>query len=174
MTNALTATCAGKPRPRISRAATTAATPTCLSNRPPRRRRRFARKPWKDVRSKPSATMVKASLIEQNDNELPAKPTQRTGEPEATRASQRSGMIEAEHRSPRALQSRISSPRLPYPQATITLQKKSWRSSSIRGEKNPKKLYSRNFLLPSEGRYWSPSLGLGFSSILGVRRLLHA
>ena len=31
-----------------------------LSNRPPRRRRRFARKPWKDVRSKPSATMAKA------------------------------------------------------------------------------------------------------------------
>jgi len=78
--------------------------------------------------------MVKASVIEPNDNELPAKPTQRTGEPEATRASQRSGMIEAEHRSPWALQSRISSPRLPYPQATITLQKKSWRSSSIRAK----------------------------------------
>src|SRR6266436_9792667 len=60
MTSALTATCAGKPHPLISRAATTAATPMCLSNRPPLRRRRFARKPWKDVQSKPSATMVKA------------------------------------------------------------------------------------------------------------------
>src|SRR5260370_4855224 len=60
MTSALTATCAGKPHPLISGAATTAATPMCLSNRPPQRRRRFARKPWKDVRSKPSATMAKA------------------------------------------------------------------------------------------------------------------
>src|SRR6478752_2454103 len=60
MTSALTATCAGKPHPPISGAATTAATPMCLSNRPPQRRRRFARKPWKDVRSKPSATMAKA------------------------------------------------------------------------------------------------------------------
>ena len=33
--------------------------PMCLSNRPPRRRRHFARKPWKDVRLKPSATMAK-------------------------------------------------------------------------------------------------------------------
>jgi hypothetical protein len=33
-------------------------------------------------------------------------------------------------------------------------------------ENKPKKRYSRNSLLPSEGRYWSPSLGLGFSSIL--------
>jgi hypothetical protein len=40
-------------------------------------------------------------------------------------------------------------------------------------ENKPKKRYSRNFLLPSEGRYWSPSLGLGFSSILGGCRLLH-
>src|SRR5712671_7559865 len=62
MTSALTATCAGKPHPLISRAATTAATPMCLSNRPPRRRRRFVRKPWKDVRSKPSATMAKALI----------------------------------------------------------------------------------------------------------------
>src|SRR5258705_6839419 len=58
MTSALIATCAGKPHPLISGAATTAATPMCLSNRPPRRRRRFARKPWKDVRSKPSATVA--------------------------------------------------------------------------------------------------------------------
>jgi hypothetical protein len=40
-------------------------------------------------------------------------------------------------------------------------------------ENNRKKRYSRNFLLPSEGRYLSPSLGLGFSSILGGCRLLH-
>src|SRR5262249_49359953 len=60
MTSALTATCAGKPHPLISGAATTAATPMCLSNRPPRRRRRFARKLWKNVRLKPSATMAKA------------------------------------------------------------------------------------------------------------------
>jgi hypothetical protein len=30
-------------------------------------------------------------------------------------------------------------------------------------ERNPKKRYSRNFLLSSEGRYLSPSLGLGFA-----------
>jgi hypothetical protein len=40
-------------------------------------------------------------------------------------------------------------------------------------EENPKKRYSRNFLLPSEGRYRPPSLGLGFSSILGGCGLLH-
>ena len=34
-------------------------------------------------------------------------------------------------------------------------------------ENNPKKRYSRNFLLSSEGRYLLPSLGLGFRSILG-------
>jgi hypothetical protein len=34
-------------------------------------------------------------------------------------------------------------------------------------ENNPKKRYSRNFLLAYEGRHLSPSLGLGFSSILG-------
>ena len=34
-------------------------------------------------------------------------------------------------------------------------------------ERNAKKRYSRNFLLSSEGRYLSPSLGLGFRSILG-------
>src|SRR5580704_5455826 len=84
MTSALTATCAGKPHPLISRAATTAATPMCLSNRPPWRRRRFARKPWKDVRLKPSATMAKAECdrTKMTMNCL-AKPTQRTGKPEA-------------------------------------------------------------------------------------------
>jgi hypothetical protein len=34
-------------------------------------------------------------------------------------------------------------------------------------ENEPKKRYSRNFLLAYEGRHLSPSLGLGFSSILG-------
>ena len=38
----------------------TVATPLCLSNPARRTRRLFARKPWKDVRSKPSATMAKA------------------------------------------------------------------------------------------------------------------
>ena len=83
MTSALTATCAEKLRPQISRAAPTAATPMCLSNQSPRRRTRFARKPWKDVRLKPSATMAKAECDRIMTINCLANPTQRTGEPEA-------------------------------------------------------------------------------------------
>jgi len=54
-----------------------------LSNRPPRRRRRFARKPWKDVRLKPSATMAKTECDRTMTMNCLAKPTQRTGKPEA-------------------------------------------------------------------------------------------
>jgi hypothetical protein len=40
-------------------------------------------------------------------------------------------------------------------------------------ERNPKKRYSRNFLLSSEGRYLSPSLGLGFARFQWVQIAAH-
>src|SRR6266478_8306088 len=84
MTSALTATCVGKPHPLISRAATTAATPYvfkqpthpggggAVQGSHGRMYGRSHRQQWRRL-----------SVIEPNDNELPAKPTQRTGEPEA-------------------------------------------------------------------------------------------
>jgi len=84
ITSALIVTCAGKPRPLISNAATTAATPLYLTNRRPRRKKCFAGKLWKDVRLKPSGTAAKAECDQTRTMSSATKPTQRTGEPDSS------------------------------------------------------------------------------------------
>ena len=83
--SALTATCAEKlPRP-ISRAMTMVVTPMSLSSRRRRRKKSFARKQWKVVPWKRSGTTVPVQRERTTMMNLiyPAKPTRRTGEPEA-------------------------------------------------------------------------------------------
>jgi ferredoxin len=60
----------------------------------PRRRRRFVRKPWKDVRFKPSATMAKAGCDRTVTMELPSQTNATNGRTRSTRASQRSGTLQ--------------------------------------------------------------------------------
>ena len=88
MTSASTAICAVRLLRRTSRAATTGVIPTFSSNPPRRRKKPSAARRWKDARSKRSGTTAKAERDRTMTMNCPAKPTQRTVEPEApTRAS---------------------------------------------------------------------------------------
>jgi ferredoxin len=66
---------------------TTGVIPTFSSNPPRRRKKTSAARRWKDARSKRSGTTAKAERDRTMTMNCPAKPTQRTVEPEApTRA----------------------------------------------------------------------------------------
>src|SRR5258707_4496881 len=58
-------------------------TPMCLSRRQRRRKKPYAARRWRDARSKRLGTTAKAECDRTRKMNCPAKPTQRTGEPEA-------------------------------------------------------------------------------------------
>jgi hypothetical protein len=74
---------------------------------------------------------------------------------------------------PSALRLRISSTKVTISASNHNASKEVLEKFKHPCERNPKKRYSRNFLLSSEGRYLSPSLGLGCRTNLGGCRLLH-
>ena len=81
--SASTAICAGKPHRQILHAVITVAIPMSLNNLQRRRKKLFARKQWKDARSKRSETTAKAERDRTRTMNHPTKSMQRMVKPEA-------------------------------------------------------------------------------------------